>query len=818
MNYNNNNENNTDDREFNKTKRAVDVGKRFEDIKKKYSGNSAVAANSKTTNKNSSNEPVTAGAIPSNPKKINIFSSLFKDTSSEIIASKRELFFKTTPSHNHLPSTTQTSSNHNLNASSHYGSLASSSSPTSLSTHSSLTSQDLNIQNHANHLATANITDNHSASPFPNTFSTTKMPLLASVGGDKGSSPYDYSDREKPLSSYLPSSHHGMGLTNKPSHLANKYSANLQQLGKVSGGLENEDGNYSYNNRFPNGAINPNPSSFATELANKKRTLLQNNNNNREGTTSPPNILSASVTGGGGGKENSGHLNQNGMTNGNINNIVNGNLTNGYHHNSSNTNHVQPPTGTVVEKCIGFANLPNQFYRRAVKKGFEFTLMVVGESGLGKSTLINSLFLTDIYSEDFPGPSHRIKKTVEVETSKQVLVENGVQLSLTIVDTPGFGDSVNNSECWQKILDHIEFKYDEYLNKESKINRRTFEDSRIHCCLYFIAPSGHGLKELDIKFMKKLHEKVNILPLIAKADTMTPDEIHRFKKRILNEIKQNNINIYEFPSMDDPEENKRNRELKDKVPFAIMGSNMVYDLNNRKIRGRKYPWGIAEVENNDHCDFSALRDMLIRRHMQHMKDVTANVLYENFRCFKLSGGCPDAISDMDNPLTQLLEERREQEANLKRTEREMEQVFTVKVKEKETKIKESEAELEKRYEQMKKNLEEQLRELEDRRRNFEAERHAWENGIPSYTHQQNGTSQGYNMNGGDISRPNEGHAYLNGNNNAHTNSSSNLNMMSSNSTLNSLSSNKKNIIQYSDANMKEAYDEKDKKKEKKRFF
>ena len=44
-----------------------------------------------------------------------------------------------------------------------------------------------------------------------------------------------------------------------------------------------------------------------------------------------------------------------------------------------------------------FLCFASQVHRKSVKKGFEFTLMVVGESGLGKSTLINSLFLTDLY-------------------------------------------------------------------------------------------------------------------------------------------------------------------------------------------------------------------------------------------------------------------------------------------------------------------------------------------------------------------------------------------------------------------------------------
>lgn len=55
---------------------------------------------------------------------------------------------------------------------------------------------------------------------------------------------------------------------------------------------------------------------------------------------------------------------------------------------------------------------------------------------------------------------------------------------------------------------------------------------------------------------------------------------------------------------------------KDRVPFAVVGSNAVVEIANgnggRKIRVRKYPWGIVEVENDAHSDFVTLRNILIR--------------------------------------------------------------------------------------------------------------------------------------------------------------------------------------------------------------
>ncbi|XP_053985190.1 septin-7 isoform X5 [Hylaeus volcanicus] len=389
-----------------------------------------------------------------------------------------------------------------------------------------------------------------------------------------------------------------------------------------------------------------------------------------------------------------------------------------------------PPTKPKeLDGYVGFANLPNQVYRKAVKKGFDFTLMVVGESGLGKSTLINSMFLADIYSAEYPGPSLRVKKTVAVETSKVMLKENGVNLTLTVVDTPGFGDAVDNSNCWVPVIEYIESKYEEFLNAESRVVRRQIPDSRVHCCLYFVAPSGHGLKPLDVEFMQRLHDKVNIIPVIAKADTMTPDECAHFKKQILNEIAQHKIKIYEFPEVEEEEENKQHKILRDRVPFAVVGANTVVEHDGRKLRGRKYPWGVAEVENLEHCDFIALRNMVIRTHLQDLKDVTNNVHYENFRCRTLAGvgvdGKPTKVLNR-NPLAQLEEEKREHENKMKKMEIDMEQVFEMKVREKKQKLKDSEADLQRRHEQMRRSLEQQVRELEEKRRTFEAEKLSWE--------------------------------------------------------------------------------------------
>ncbi|KAI1168844.1 Septin-domain-containing protein [Nemania serpens] len=377
---------------------------------------------------------------------------------------------------------------------------------------------------------------------------------------------------------------------------------------------------------------------------------------------------------------------------------------------------------------VGFANLPNQWHRKSVRKGFNFNVMVVGESGLGKSTLVNTLFNTSLYPpKDRKGPSlDIIPKTVSIQSISADIEEAGVRLRLTVVDTPGFGDFVNNDESWRPIVDNIEQRYDAYLDAENKVNRVNIVDNRIHACVFFIQPTGHSLKPLDIEVMRRLHTKVNLIPVIAKSDTLTDEEIASFKARILADIKHHGIHIFEGPryELDDEETIAENNEIMSKVPFAVVGSNdEVTNTDGRQVRGRRYPWGIIEVDNEEHCDFVKLRQMLIRTHMEELKEHTNNNLYENYRTDKLTamGVAQDpSVFKEVNPAVKQEEERALHEQKLAKMEAEMKMVFQQKVSEKESKLKQSEEELYARHREMKEQLERQRLELEDKKNRIES--------------------------------------------------------------------------------------------------
>lgn len=187
--------------------------------------------------------------------------------------------------------------------------------------------------------------------------------------------------------------------------------------------------------------------------------------------------------------------------------------------------------------------------------------------------------------------------------------------------------------------------------------------------------------------------------------------------QIRADIAANDIQVYSIPvdAADDQDARNEATELTAKMPFAVVGSEQEFDFEGRKVRGRRYPWGAIDVENEDHCDFVKLRQMLIRSHLEDLRAYTNENLYEQYRTQKLQAG-GETGGEAGNPLARLENEKKAQEAKLKQMDAEMHQVFAQKVKEKETRLKASEEKLRKEHEQLKESQEKQRAELEERRR------------------------------------------------------------------------------------------------------
>ncbi|KPJ01362.1 Septin-2 [Papilio xuthus] len=370
---------------------------------------------------------------------------------------------------------------------------------------------------------------------------------------------------------------------------------------------------------------------------------------------------------------------------------------------------------------VGFDSLPDQLVNKSVQNGFVFNILCIGETGLGKSTLMDSLFNTNFESS----PSPHNLPTVKLKAHTYELQESSVRLKLTICDTVGYGDQVNKEDSFKAVVDYIDAQFEAYLQEELKIKRSlpTYHDSRLHVCLYFICPTGHGLKSIDLVCMKKLDTKVNIIPIIAKADTISKTELQKFKSKIMHELQANGVEIYQFP-VDDESVSEVNGAMNSHIPFAVVGSTDFVKLGNKTVRARQYPWGTVQVENESHCDFVKLREMLIRTNMEDMREKTHARHYELYRRRRLQQmGFSDVDAD-NKPVSfqQTFEQKRSAHlAELQHKEDEMRQMFVQRVKEKEAELKEAEKELHAKFDKLKKDHTEEKKPLEELRKKIEDE-------------------------------------------------------------------------------------------------
>ncbi len=85
----------------------------------------------------------------------------------------------------------------------------------------------------------------------------------------------------------------------------------------------------------------------------------------------------------------------------------------------------------------------------------------------------------------------------------------------------------------------------------------------------------------------------------------------------------------------DEEERALNAENRQKIPFAVVGSEKSIVINGKQVRGRQNRWGVINVEDESHCEFVSLRNFLTRTHLQDLIETTSQIHYEAFRSKQL---------------------------------------------------------------------------------------------------------------------------------------------------------------------------------------
>ena len=131
---------------------------------------------------------------------------------------------------------------------------------------------------------------------------------------------------------------------------------------------------------------------------------------------------------------------------------------------------------------------------------------------------------------------------------------------------------------------------------------------------------------------------------------------------INEDIKYHNIPIFDFVSYnsngdDEDEEYEYNEHLNGLLPFSVIGSNDIYQVNNEEVRGRKYEHFregniILDIEDATKSDFVTLRNVLFISHLNDFKEYTHEILYEKYRTETLSGNSNARVDTSPLPIQQ----------------------------------------------------------------------------------------------------------------------------------------------------------------------
>jgi septin 7 len=279
--------------------------------------------------------------------------------------------------------------------------------------------------------------------------------------------------------------------------------------------------------------------------------------------------------------------------------------------------------GTInTDTSVGFSFVPDQIRERSIMLGFEINLLVVGRRGSGSSTLVNSIFAAPLVEKERPN---------SLAITKNEIIENEICLETSVI-------TYHDADIGP-LLEYIESMNREYFENEQGLYK-AFKDNRIHVCLY-ILPSDM-ITQAEVRNMRELSSKCNLVPIISRADMYIPEELARRKEEVSELLRKNDIGCFTpHLSESDKDLNSEIMDIIDNMPFAVIASENLYEHEGEIIRGRKYPWGFINIDVEDGNDFRRLQKLLIYTNLDELIIKTNQVFYNEYRkkVFELESGC-----------------------------------------------------------------------------------------------------------------------------------------------------------------------------------
>eukprot|EP00854_Cymbomonas_tetramitiformis_P011913 gene11913-14070_t len=261
-------------------------------------------------------------------------------------------------------------------------------------------------------------------------------------------------------------------------------------------------------------------------------------------------------------------------------------------------------------------------------------ILMAGESGLGKTTFARNLFQdyhpevtvhdgTATSKETFLNAPEELCTKVEIESAK-----SGHTYCYSVQDTPGYGDDLELEQHVDMIVSFVKRQKAAYMQMDVDPQRSRdladVEDPRVDICLYFIP--AHRLKTVDVLFMQALSKEVALIPVLAKADSMTAEEIQQFRAEVMASLE--GVDVLHFPSEMLTAAGSSPAHV---PPFAVVASNhMAQTAPDRRCRFwpvREYNWGTCEAKRTDHSDFAVLRRLLFEFGYHAIRQETARRYY-----------------------------------------------------------------------------------------------------------------------------------------------------------------------------------------------